>query len=549
MEPRLLLTLFLCLVVRGWLDDPAQHSAVAESVHPREIHLKLAKTPQTFAPKKSKGFLFTTEHPESKERPPCGECVFRVVCKGSKCAKACKYCEKHPETGVKVNFDFDSVSGSDSDEEDHDYWEKEHKPTGGPRHHEAVTKSSKPSKTEHRQTLKDSDETVTKSNALTKTEHKPTAAPKQHETVTVVDKHMGPFRKWIHSRREFRKKKMEERNEPKHETTVKPADAKKTHESENSKLKHDKTTPTDKMTTATTMKEKEAPLDKTNVFSVAKKEEMKHEKSNTIVKDDKKSSENKSLEKLNIIKLLDKVVKDKDRHESDKHEVDKDKNKEHDTKVSNKIEKHIEKHTKEHDNNSKANEVDEIEWDPVLQTKIDEEVKHDTWPYVIGKLLQTEIESAHYMLTNKPVKKVLKNIKDRFKPIFISVSKALAEVFATDAAQAEKSLQSLPATTVAPPAPTKLTSKATHLSKGAAVKANADRRRIRHRQRTRPGVAAQGNKLNELESHGAKSGEVVKNEELHPVTWCSCKRVRPRRIDAPRARGHRLRAHRHLDGA
>ncbi|KFB47929.1 hypothetical protein ZHAS_00015991 [Anopheles sinensis] len=106
-----------------------------------------------------------------------------------------------------------------------------------------------------------------------------------------------------------------------------------------------------------------------------------------------------------------------------------------------------------------------------------------TWPYVVAKLVQTELETAHMIIKQKPIKSALLNLKDRLKPVFIATSKTLSKIFAMDAGELAKKADG--GTTVAPPATTIPVPVA--VPNRSVVKTPGDsRKRKRGRQRPRP---------------------------------------------------------------
>uniref|UniRef100_A0A182J7L9 Uncharacterized protein n=1 Tax=Anopheles atroparvus TaxID=41427 RepID=A0A182J7L9_ANOAO len=133
----------------------------------------------------------------------------------------------------------------------------------------------------------------------------------------------------------------------------------------------------------------------------------------------------------------------------------------------------------------------------------------NTWPYVMAKLVQTEIESAHMIIKQKPLATALLSLKESLKPVLIATSKTLSKIFATDAEELAKKAaeaRATPATTTPVPVTTQ-----------PAVKAD---RRIRGRQRPRPAALRRAIKGKLIAS---RTQQPAGTEMEVLVNGCSCK--------------------------
>ncbi|XP_035898909.1 nucleolar protein dao-5-like [Anopheles stephensi] len=528
---------------------------------PVEVYLKLSANPQLFVAKKSEeGFLFTTARPGAPDRKQCEQCVFRIVCKGPDCAEVCELCGK--DSGAKFT-DHDSDPCSESQEM------------------EPVSRDSRRRKgqtTTASQSTTRQPETVTSSN-------KPGRFSEQDGSkMTKSDERVGPVRKWIKARREFRRKQLEERNkarsearklngaretEPKDEKSTTSVTTKTTKQSEEKDEKMRGTTkapisPKDGKESTESLEHSKDKSDKTHenevVFHIPKKKEpTAHDHSEQSAKPENrvKVSEEDLSENSKILKLLEKIIKQKEMDKMEEERKHRQETEQRKAKVETTTKRLDGKATKPSkasdathshaikvvDEKEKSAHSAEPDWDSAMEENFVQSGKKeepDGWPQLIAKLVQTEIESAHLLIKHKPLKAALKNLKQRFKPIFIAASKALANVFGVQTVEEEtikakkdkdEKEKSSPAT-LAPP-PTAVTSKPspaddTHLSKPTAVKMDTHRRRAsiysarsrrpKDRRRRRPLSlrASVKNKLRELES-ADKSGSAGHGKD------CSCK--------------------------
>uniref|UniRef100_A0A182MNP6 Uncharacterized protein n=1 Tax=Anopheles culicifacies TaxID=139723 RepID=A0A182MNP6_9DIPT len=559
MDRWLALSLLLCLAVS--CSGDRRHSVKQDGVsrekfnhndgkerNPVEVYLKLSDNPQLFVAKKGAGFLFTTTRPGSSDRKTCEQCVFRIVCEGPDCAEVCELCGSHASEGS--NAKFDSASCSVSREEE------------------------KPSRTN---SLKGEQKTVTSSTK---------SGASNEKELAKSDERFGPVRKWMNARREFRRKQLAERNKQRLEarksstsrgrtemdtahkiTTPLPKTSKHSNE-HGAKVTNFDNFMTTKPTFDSKSEESIKPLEHFKgkseeshenevVFSIPKKKTTVAHEEHEIPSSKRKNSSNEDdlSDSSKILKLLEKIIqqrelenKMKDESKNVQHkthpEVDR---KEVKTKKTSVDGSGSHGSTLEHDNekekpNHKAKHSDEFDEDPMVQSHIGDE-QMDSWPHVMGKLLQTEIESAFLLVKQKPLKSALKNLKERCKPIFIAASKALAKVFGVHATDEEQikakkekdaEVKSSPTTLAPPPTttaiPSKHTAKDAHLSNGTAAKADAHRRRAfiysartrpRHRQRRSLSLRASvKNKLLELET--LDKSVSAEGEKSQPAKGCSC---------------------------
>uniref|UniRef100_A0A182T3F2 Uncharacterized protein n=1 Tax=Anopheles maculatus TaxID=74869 RepID=A0A182T3F2_9DIPT len=571
--------LFGCLAVGGCSGD--RHS---DSVHrpkidhvdkgqqrkPVEVYLKLSDNPQLYVAKKSEeGFLFTTARPGKADRKTCEQCAFRIVCKGPDCAEVCELCGK----GSSSNTDHDSGS-----------------PCSGSREIEPVSRTTK----RRERTTTVSSSTRQQDTVTTSTSKPKRFSDEDGSDMKKSDERIGPVRKLIYARREFRRKQLEERSKARFEARKLNGARRRTETGP----KDEKSTTNDMKTTKQSEEKDEikeivkdsnentkslehwnAKSDETHendvVFHIPKKKEpIVHEEptksEKRVAKDEEEQSENSK-----ILKLLEQIIKQKeldkkmeerkslqdtDKSTGDKHKMEKvettTKSQKHteldgkDTKSSDanhaKVLKEKAHNEKEHSKHT-FKHSDESDWDPMVKENLVQKEKKeepDSWPQLIGKLIQTEIESVHLMIKHKPLKSALKNLKERFKPIFIATSKALANVFGVHAVDEETikakkdkdDEQKSSGTTLAPrPAITSTvtTTDDAHLSKPTAVKANKHRRRARiysarRKARQRSGRplslrASVKSKLRELESLD-KSGSAEQSGK-----GCSCRCTASRR--------------------